>query len=147
MSLSRRSFVRRLSALTALGFAVAARPLAAAAVGEEPQLWSRQALPLGLPIAEPLIDHPFVRGFALGTLPLEQALVYMDQSIPYLSNYAECFALFEGILTESEDKALARRDCGGPRVEPRPARKALGRQAQGHGQNHAAERNRALHEA
>lgn len=109
MSLSRRSFVRRLSALTALGFAMAARPLAAAAVGEEPQLWSRQALPLGLPIAEPLIDHPFVRGFALGTLPLEQALVYMDQSIPYLSNYAECFALFEGILTESEDKALARR--------------------------------------
>lgn len=71
--------------------------------------WSEEAIRLGRPIAEPLVDHPFVRGMADGTLPKAAALRYLSQNLPYLENYAACFEKLEQRLKSPKDRALARR--------------------------------------
>lgn len=51
----------------------------------------KESLPSGL--WSEFIDHPFVRGIANGTLPLESFIFYLKQDYLYLQHYARAAAL------------------------------------------------------
>lgn len=51
----------------------------------------KESLPTGL--WSEFIDHPFVRGIANGTLPLESFIFYLKQDYLYLQHYARAAAL------------------------------------------------------
>lgn len=51
----------------------------------------KESLPTGL--WSEFIDHPFVRGIANGTLPLESFIFYLKQDYLYLQHYARSAAL------------------------------------------------------
>jgi thiaminase/transcriptional activator TenA len=88
---------------------------------------------------EELLQHPFVRDAAAGTLPLERFRFYLEQDILFLDDYARAIGIAAGrteddetlrLLTEelslvvereiaSERELLAR--VGGGSVDPEPA--------------------------
>lgn len=57
-----------------------------------------------LPIWESYYEHPFVKGIADGTLPIEKFRYYMIQDHKYLMQYAKVFAL--GLIRASEESDL-----------------------------------------
>lgn len=54
-----------------------------------------------IPLWESYMEHPFVKGIADGTLPVEKFQFYMIQDHLYLMQYAKVFAL--GVLKSTEE--------------------------------------------
>ena len=57
---------------------------------------SERLIAKAMPIWETYFEHPFVKGIADGTLPVEKFRFYMIQDHKYLMQYAKVFAL--GVL-------------------------------------------------
>lgn len=65
---------------------------------------SERMLKTALPIWESYYDHPFVRGIADGTLPVEKFQFYMIQDHKYLMQYAKVFAL--GVIKSAAESDM-----------------------------------------
>jgi thiaminase/transcriptional activator TenA len=67
---------------------------------------SQRLYEVALPIWESYYDHPFVKGIADGTLPVEKFQFYMIQDHKYLMQYAKVFALGVIKATSESDMRL-----------------------------------------
>ena len=65
---------------------------------------SERLLQKALPIWESYYEHPFVKGIADGTLPVEKFQFYMIQDHKYLMQYAKVFAL--GVIRSAEESDM-----------------------------------------
>jgi thiaminase/transcriptional activator TenA len=65
---------------------------------------SQRLLQAALPIWESYYEHPFVKGIADGTLPVEKFQFYMIQDHKYLMQYAKVFAL--GVIKASSESDM-----------------------------------------
>lgn len=59
---------------------------------EMKQKWSQEAWQAALPTYNAILDLPFVKGLADGTLPMEKFIFYLRQDALYIENYCRVLA-------------------------------------------------------
>ena len=94
---SRRTLLTQSAAL--LGFAFLPHAHAAAS-------WSAEAFERARPIERAVIDHPFLKALADGTIEKDKILWYLAQNAGYLNNYAASLSRACAKLENPEDRSL-----------------------------------------
>lgn len=70
------------------------------------QGWSGEAWNAALPVFKKILNHPFVRGLADGTLPQDVFAYYIRQDALYLESYARTMSLIAARLPRQEQRDL-----------------------------------------
>lgn len=67
--------------------------------------WSQEAWAAAQPTYNKILEHPFVRQLAEGTLPMEKFVHYLQQDALYLANYSRVLAHIASRLDRGEQMA------------------------------------------
>ena len=114
---SRRSFLRQMAVLTG-GAALlspcsvlASPAMTSAEAAGQPDFinadgWSGTAWNAALPVFKKILEHPFVRGLADGTLPQDVFAFYIRQDALYLESYARTMSLIAASLPRQKQRDL-----------------------------------------